>query len=174
MSRAKQLAGIKALEQANAHLTSNDPAFSAIIAHAGQCPIGVSTDRDDPFASLVTCVVSQQLSTTAASTISARLITHAGGKLRPDVLLNSNPEQLRAVGLSGAKVRTIQGLAGAIEQGNLDLDGLAVVTFPLDEVAIGLGQLIKLDEDFLPIRTAQVHAEAVFRYHFCFDGRTAG
>lgn len=125
MSRAKQPAGVKAMEQANAHLTSHDPAFSAIIIHAGPCPIGVSTDRNDPFASLVTSVVSQQLSTTAASTISARLITHAGGELRPDVLLNSYPEQLRAVGLSGAKVRTIQGLADAIEQGNLDLDGLA-------------------------------------------------
>jgi DNA-3-methyladenine glycosylase II len=114
-----------------AHILRIDPAFQPIIADSPFCPIGSSethsagshrgSDLDAQFADLVDSVVAQQLSTKAANTICARLKAHLDGQLTPVRILELDDMVLRGVGLSGAKTRTIRGLAEAFHSGALDL-----------------------------------------------------
>ncbi len=102
------------------------PQFAAVIDAVGPCTLG-ETNNDDssPFSSLVTSIVSQQLSTAAAATITGRLRAAAGGTLTPASLHQLDEVTLRGVGLSGAKTKTIAGLVAAVTNGELDLDVLS-------------------------------------------------
>ena len=76
------------------------------------------------YSALVTSVVSQQLSTPIARTLTERLRARVGDELEPGSLAPLQVEDLRAIGLSNAKARTILGLTDAITSGRLDLDSL--------------------------------------------------
>jgi DNA-3-methyladenine glycosylase II len=102
--------------------------------------------RPDPdlFAVLVRCIVSQQISTAAAATISGRLLavlgpaglTHAG-------VLALDDEALRACGLSAAKRRAVRDLAShphttpAALAALVDLDDAAVARHLLPVRGVG-------------------------------------
>jgi len=77
----------------------------------------------EPLAALVRALVSQQLSTKAASTIHARVL-----QLMPALtaanLLRVRPEEFRAAGLSGQKVTYLRDLAAHVDDGRLDLSSL--------------------------------------------------
>ena len=90
-----------------------------IIATAPLCDLGVKPKSRSNFESLVLSVISQQLATAAADTISKRFIDQVG-KITPKRILNSEIEEIRSVGLSAAKTKTILGLAEAAK--NLDLE----------------------------------------------------
>lgn len=90
-----------------------------IIATAPLCDLGVKPKSRSNFESLVLSVISQQLATAAADTISKRFIDQVG-KITPKRILNSDIEEIRSVGLSAAKTKTILGLAEAAK--NLDLE----------------------------------------------------
>jgi DNA-3-methyladenine glycosylase II len=62
-------------------------------------------------------VVSQQLSGKAASTIHGRLQELVGGEINPHTIESQSIENLRAVGLSGAKTKTILGLTDSVLAG---------------------------------------------------------
>jgi DNA-3-methyladenine glycosylase II len=112
------------MRRAADHIAAADPAFIPIIESSPLCTIG-RKERPDPFHALVISVIGQQVSVQAADTIAARLHAHLGGSVAPHTVLEASPEELRAVGLSGAKVRTITGLAEAVHSGDLDLDAAA-------------------------------------------------
>lgn len=114
------------LRVAQEHLADAAPAFIPVIEAAGPCTLGeASSDDHTPFSSLVTSIVSQQLSTSAAATINGRLRDAAGGELTPSALHALDDATLRGVGLSGAKTKTIAGLVAAVSTGDLDLDALS-------------------------------------------------
>ena len=125
--------GDDVIQRAEDHLIEFNPAFTNIIHTAGPCTIGSIAEREDPFTSLVNSIVSQQLSTGAASTISGRLRITAGGELSPATLTALATDSYRAAGLSGAKTRTIQGLAQQVASGELDLAHLST-SAPDDDV----------------------------------------
>jgi DNA-3-methyladenine glycosylase II len=88
------------------------------------------------FEALVSAVACQQLSLTAGMTIMARLADRLGRRPpagdrgsfafpRPDALAATSQDELRALGFSHTKARTLIGLARAVVDGALDLDGLA-------------------------------------------------
>ena len=114
-----------------AHILRVDAAFQQIISESPPCPIGKpeahpgrsdgSAQPDAHFADLVDSVVAQQLSTKAADTISARLKAQGDHELTPARILALDDSLLRGVGLSGAKTRTVRGLAEAFHSGALDL-----------------------------------------------------
>ena len=83
------------------------------------CDLGIKPKSRSNFESLVLSVISQQLATAAADTISKRFIDQVG-KITPKRILNSDIEEIRSVGLSAAKTKTILGLAEAAK--NLDLE----------------------------------------------------
>lgn len=96
------------------HIVTADPAFAPIVAAAPQCPLVIGEPNvDSHFATLVKSVVAQQLSTKAADTIEARLSVAAGQQLTPTRILALDVAEMRAAGLSRAKVRTLHGLAQA-------------------------------------------------------------
>lgn len=122
------------------------PAFAPIIDAVGPCTLGhTSNDDTSPFSSLVTSVVSQQLSTTAATTINGRLRSAAGGTLTPESLNQLDDVTLRGVGLSGAKTKTIAGLVAAVTSRELDLDELSR-TANDEEISIALTALWGIGE----------------------------
>lgn len=94
-----------------------DPKFEPVISLHPLCTIGRIASTESNYQSLVSSVVSQQLSGKAASTIHGRLRELVGGNITPTNMSIKSVEELRSVGLSGAKTKTIQGLTEAILTG---------------------------------------------------------
>ncbi|MBU6490610.1 DNA-3-methyladenine glycosylase 2 family protein [Patescibacteria group bacterium] len=88
------------------------------------------------FVSLVSIVISQQLSTAAAGTVFARVKTSCKGRLTPLSILKIRFRTLRNAGLSSAKTKTLKAIARAIKNGSLDL--LALKNIPETEAALSL------------------------------------
>ena len=99
----------------------------------------------DAYGALLRSIVGQQLSTKAARTIYERLTELFGGRTPPPrELLDSDPDRIRAAGLSRPKVAYLRDLAARVEAGELELERLA--RLPDEEVSAqltavkGLGQ----------------------------------
>lgn len=110
-------------EAALKHLRRVDPAFhKATKAHHASLPetLPRKRTRSALFERLVRVVVSQQLGTDAARSIFAR-VKNLCGNVTPQTVLKTSPRALRFAGLSGAKVKTIKEIAGAVADGSLDL-----------------------------------------------------
>lgn len=75
------------------------------------------------FATLVHIIAGQQISTSAALAIRARL-TDAYPVIDEKTMIAAAVDDLRALGLSGRKVEYIKGLAEACQSGVLNLDSL--------------------------------------------------
>jgi DNA-3-methyladenine glycosylase II len=81
---------------------------------------------DDAYGTLVRSITGQQLSTKAAATIYGRLTQHFGGRTpTPQEILDTSPQELRALGLSNAKATYLRDLAEHIVDGELPIDDLA-------------------------------------------------
>jgi DNA-3-methyladenine glycosylase II len=120
------LAGVEHLRQADLILAELIDSFGIVMR-----------ERDrPPFYALMASIVSQQISVKAAAAIMGRLLAlfPAAQAVGPAALLAVPPEQLRAVGLSAAKVRYIYDLAEKVAEGAVDLDQLPQL---LDEEVIG-------------------------------------
>lgn len=101
---------------------SRDPVMAALIRDYGDLP--VLAPVADPFARLIRSVVGQQLSVKAARSIYARLEERLG-TVDAAALLAASPDELRALGLSWAKVASVQDIARAAAEGRVDFAGLA-------------------------------------------------
>ncbi len=118
--------------RALAHLRASDPVLAAIIERCAPDGLGGRPEeRGEHYGALVRSIVGQQLSTKAAAKIYARLAERYGGRApTPQEILDEDPEELRAVGLSYAKARYLRSLAEHVIGGELErLDEL-----PDDEV----------------------------------------
>lgn len=108
-------------------LAALDPAFAAAIEQYGvPAPVAGPGRMLHPsrFAALARSVIGQQLSVKAARTIHGRVIELLGDHPTPELVLAQSPEALRGCGLSGAKIRALQGIAAAVAAGEIDLDAL--------------------------------------------------
>jgi DNA-3-methyladenine glycosylase II len=100
---------------------------------------------DDAYGALLRSIVGQQLSTKAARTIYERMLELFGGRVpTPRQLIEADPDDIRAAGLSRPKIAYLRDLAERVEDGDLDLASLpelpdALVTEQLTAVK-GLGQ----------------------------------
>jgi DNA-3-methyladenine glycosylase II len=97
--------------------------------------VGLPAPRVRPpgFATLLRIITAQQISTTAAAAIQARLDAAMGGSAAPEAFLALDDATLRSCGLSTRKVAYGRSLAEALAAERLDLDGLASAP---DEVVI--------------------------------------
>ena len=91
-----------------------DKKFAPLIDRRPLCTIGRFEKSESNFESLVSSVISQQLATKAAETIHARLVVLCKGHITERKLIKLDDIALREIGVSGAKTRTIKGLAGAV------------------------------------------------------------
>ncbi len=111
------------MDAAVAHILRADPAFAAVVDAAGPCTLARPRAQtpDDHFARLVGDIIAQQLSTRVAETLTSRFTAALAGQVSPAKVLALDVQEMRAAGLSGAKSRTIRGLAAAVSSGDLDL-----------------------------------------------------
>ena len=124
------------------HLAACDPVLGALVSEHG--PLDEEERRrgrpDDAYGSLVRAIAGQQLSVKAARTIYDRLCGLYGGRTpTPAELIATDPDELRAVGLSRAKAAYLRDLAEHVEDGELDLELLPEL--PDEEVAAQLIQV---------------------------------
>jgi DNA-3-methyladenine glycosylase II len=96
-----------------AEVSQIDPKFAPLIQRRPLCTLGRIEPTETHFESLVSSVISQQLATKAAATIHERLVKQCKGAVTPRKVVNLSDEQLREIGVSGAKSRTIKGIATA-------------------------------------------------------------
>ena len=129
------------MKKAATHIVSVDPTFAEIVESSPLCTIGKGARTTlTPFHSLVVSVIAQQVSVKAADSITQKLHDHLGGEVTAGRLVEAPEGELRAVGLSGAKTKTIKGLAHAIHTGALDLE--KALTHPDDSAVVA--ELTKL------------------------------
>lgn len=80
--------------------------------------------RPPGFATLCLFIVEQQVSLASAKAVFERLV-EALGEVRHDTVLAAQASALAGVGLTRQKQRYLMELAGAVQSGRLDLDGMA-------------------------------------------------
>ncbi|RJG40072.1 DNA-3-methyladenine glycosylase 2 family protein [Motilimonas pumila] len=90
------------------------------------------------FATFLSIIVSQQLSTHVAKVIMSR-VSELLGEVSAKAVLATPDQALRDTGLSWRKIEYANGLAQAVESGTLDINGLSLLS---DEEAIK--QIVRL------------------------------
>ncbi len=108
--------------QSTTHLATHDQVLARLIATHGPFTPRPHTDY---YWELVDSIISQQLSIKAARTIVQRFLALFNGEVpNAEQLLDKTPEQLRAVGMSGAKSRYVLDLAQHVHDGRLQVKKL--------------------------------------------------
>jgi DNA-3-methyladenine glycosylase II len=111
----------KVMRAAEQHLSQSCTVMARLVAEHGPCPLADWDFR--PFQTLVTSIISQQLSAKAADTIERR-VSEILPSFTPSGFLSVSFDALRSAGLSSAKARYILELASCIKGGRLDFDTL--------------------------------------------------
>ncbi|MDE1919482.1 MAG: DNA-3-methyladenine glycosylase 2 family protein [Patescibacteria group bacterium] len=82
---------------------------------------------------MVSIVISQQLGSAAADTITLRVKKACGNRLTPESVLKTRLPAFRRAGLSGAKTKTLKAIAKAVKNDSLNL--LSLKKIPEKEAA---------------------------------------
>ena len=115
------IADEETLREAAERLRAKDPELvERLIAIGGPPPLRL---REAGFAGLAAIIVAQQVSTASATAIFGRLQARIV-PLEAAELAKATEDDLRACGLSNAKIRALRAVAQAIAEGGLDLEGL--------------------------------------------------
>jgi DNA-3-methyladenine glycosylase II len=105
-------------------LRASDPVLAPLIDRLE--PVDLTSWRRrwalDPFRALARSIVGQQIATTAASAIFGRLQALIGDRDPAVAIAEASDDELRAVGLSGAKTASLRDLAARTLDGRLSLD----------------------------------------------------
>ncbi len=91
-------------------LQKADPVFAAAIKSCERPTFGIEVPKVSRYQSIVRAVIAQQVSTAAARTISGRLSEKCGGSITAEKVGQLSKSELQSVGLTGAKVRTLDEL----------------------------------------------------------------
>jgi len=102
-----------------------DPVFVSAIKDLPPCKIGLEKSRITSYQSLIRSVIAQQVSTSAARTITSRLETKCGGSITATKVGALSLIELQSVGLTGAKVRTISEITEASLTGAINLSSIS-------------------------------------------------
>jgi len=94
-------------------ISARDKRLARVIDAHPLCTIGRNPKPVTHFEALVESVISQQLAVKAADTIYGRVKDLTKGRMVPGRIVDISEADMRAAGVSGAKFRTIQGLADA-------------------------------------------------------------
>lgn len=105
-------------------ISERDSRIARVIAAHPLCTVGRNPKPVTHFEALVESVISQQLAVKAADTIYARVKELAHGRVVPGRIAEITESQMRAAGVSGAKFKTIQGLADAALSKKININKL--------------------------------------------------
>ena len=114
IEREKELAAIKR------RIPKIDPVFGPAIKKYAQCTFGLVKSKDTHYQSIVRAVIAQQVSGAAARTISGRLKEKCAGSITAARVGELSLKELQSVGLTGAKVRTLDELTQATLSGDVN------------------------------------------------------
>jgi DNA-3-methyladenine glycosylase II len=117
-------------------LAERDPVIARLVAEAGLPSFSRPTETH--FAALVRSVTHQQLAGAAAQAIHGRLVRALGEEITPERLLATPTKDLRAVGLSGNKVLSLQDLSTKVLDGTVVLEPRGLARESDDEVVARL------------------------------------
>lgn len=107
-----------------AALSAASGAMAEAVERVGPCTLAPRRHRGGAFGALARTIVHQQLAGAAAAAIHARFLALYGGRPTPAAVAATPLEDLRAVGLSGAKAASVKDLAVKVLDGAVRLDGL--------------------------------------------------
>ena len=105
-------------------LSSRDKRLAKVIEAHPLCTVGRNPKPVTHFEALVESVISQQLAVKAADTIYGRVKDLARGRMIPGRIAEISETEMRAAGVSGAKFKTIQGLADAAISKRININKL--------------------------------------------------
>jgi DNA-3-methyladenine glycosylase II len=112
------------IKKAIKHLKSSDKVLAALIKEHGPCTL--SPALGNPFHALVSSIISQQISASAARAIKGRMFDLLGTKhFSHGDILRMSPQSYRSAGLSKAKIKYVRELALVVRKGELDFCSLA-------------------------------------------------
>ena len=94
---------------------------------------GYLTTRKDPFFSICRTIVGQQISTKAADSIWFKFETRCKKKIKPGVVINLSPADLKRTGLSRQKISYLKNIAKSFKNNSFDVSKLKYMN---DETAI--------------------------------------
>ena len=126
----------QSLEDAANFLAKRDPVIARLVERVG--PPLWPRPIDSHFAALVRSVTYQQLAGAAARAIHGRLINALDGEVTPERILATPYDQLRAAGLSGNKVLSLQDLSAKVVDGTVVLDSRRLARESDEKVIAGL------------------------------------
>ena len=126
---------------AHRHLSKNDPVMKRLIREHGACKLE-HQPRRPPFQSLVMAVAHQQLNGTAANTILTRFKKLFPGRKfpRPEDLAKVTDAQIRACGISFAKIKSIRDIAEKTLSGVIPASR-QILKLPDDEIIARLTEV---------------------------------
>ncbi|MEI6108728.1 MAG: hypothetical protein WCQ11_01515 [Actinomycetes bacterium] len=119
-SNPPKLKSIKAIQN---YLAEQDKRLAKFLIGGPLYPVPKQQPYDSHFETIVSAVIGQQLSGKAAGTIRDRLLAKSGTPVKPKKILKLGLVELREVGLSNAKARTITELSQAVVDG-FDLESV--------------------------------------------------
>jgi len=121
------------------HLKRSDPVLAGVIEAVGPCRLQLRTEGTH-FEALTRSIVFQQLSGKAAGTILSRFnALYPNNRPTPELVLATDDETLRGVGLSRQKIGYMRDLSLKVLSGDLPLD--AVETMADDDLIAHLVQV---------------------------------
>ena len=100
------------------YLIGKDPKMALVI---GDKYIIERNGESEPFMALVDAIVSQQISAKVADVLVNRLKARCGGELTAGRLKRLKDEEIRALGISTAKIKYLRSLTEAVDDKTLDL-----------------------------------------------------
>jgi DNA-3-methyladenine glycosylase II len=105
-------------------ISTLDARMAKVIEAHPLCTLGRNPKPVTHFEALVESVISQQLAVKAADTIYGRVKELARGRMVPGRIAAISEREMRAAGVSGAKFKTIQGLADAALSKKININKL--------------------------------------------------
>jgi len=124
-----------AFEEGSRVLASRDPVIAGLFQETG--PVTQPHSEGTNFEALVRAITYQQLASAAANAIYGRL-AHVLGEVEPGRLLAVGETELRAAGLSRAKVASVLDLAAKVEDRTVVLDEADIQRMTDDEIVTSL------------------------------------
>ncbi|MFK0383457.1 DNA-3-methyladenine glycosylase family protein [Agrobacterium sp. NPDC090273] len=122
----KIIRGIDEISEGLDHLVRLDPHLQPVVEKAGSLELRLA---EPGFAGLAHIVVSQMVSRASANAIWGRIVAGTG-KVTAENYLAVSSELRAGFGLSGAKARTLEGLAEAVITGEIDLQAVSRIEAP--------------------------------------------
>lgn len=110
---------IKEIQNGITYLKKNDPILGKIITKVGSCTL---KPHRNYFNALLESIIGQQLSILAAASIERKFMHYFNNLPEPLLIIETNDEILRGLGLSNAKVKYVKDLAVKILNGDLVLN----------------------------------------------------